>query len=288
MHRLLNWLQWRWSRYRFMAATSWTYGSFAGPANPRFRDAVRTKPQVSPYSRLAPLYFAYSQDFCPRYDGLLVAIAKRYAFPIRHVLDVACGAGTLTARLARQFESVVGFDINSSMLQCAGRNCAQHCNVRLLQADFHSFQLEERFDAAVCASDSLNYVSQPEDLAVVLRQVAFHLRPGGFFLFDVLDGQMMKYAAQFDLHYRHDDTRFAMCTEYDESTNREVTSVVFADGIEDHVRVGLEAEHVQSAARSTGFAIADKFCDLHGFRSFYILQQCSGDLSVHKASSASS
>jgi SAM-dependent methyltransferase len=279
MHRMINWLNWRWSRYRFIAATGWTRGGgFSGPANPRFREAVRSKPQLSPYTRLAPLYFEYSRDFCPRYDRLLAAIAKSYAFPIRDVLDVACGAGTLTARLAQRFESVTGFDISREMLDCAARNCAEHANVRLLQEDFHSFRLAERFDAAVCASDSLNYVSRPEDLEAVFRQAAFHLRPGGFFLFDVLDGQTMKHSAQFDFHYRNDDTRFAMCTEYEESSNREITSVVFVDGVEDHVRIGLEAAHVESVALNTGFTIADTFCDLHGFRRFYVLRRRSDPL----------
>jgi SAM-dependent methyltransferase len=273
MARVFDWIGWRWARFELRAEASRFPRGLTGFANRRFREATRTKPQCAPYERLAELYVRYSQDLCPRYDDYLQGISRWYAFPIRDVLDLACGAGTLTARLASRFKTVLGLDVNDSMLQCAQQVCAEYANVRLVKADFHAFALAERFDAVLCASDSLNYVARPEDLEIVFRQVAAHLRPGGFFLFDVLDRHTMRHSAQFDIHYQENGTRFAMYSEYDEILGRDITRVVFADCVEEHVRVPLEQQHIQSAAVSSGLDILDRFRDFNGFRSFYVLRQ---------------
>jgi hypothetical protein len=64
-----------------------------------------------------------------------------------------------------------------------------------------------------------------------------------------------------------------MYSEYDEILGRDITRVVFADCVEEHVRVPLEQQHIQSAAVSSGLDILDRFRDFNGFRSFYVLRQ---------------
>jgi hypothetical protein len=119
----------------------------------------------------------------------------------------------------------------------------------------------------------LNYVGQPEDLTLVFQRVAVHLRSRGLFLFDVLDERAMRLAAKHDFHHTKNGACFVMCTDYDERLVRETTRVVFADGVEEHVRVPLERHHIESAAQGSGFTMLEAFRAVDGFRSFYVLRR---------------
>src|SRR5205085_2307385 len=141
-------------------------------------------PNINNYGRLASLWDDYAGWFVPEYDFFLASAGAYYGHPIQSVLDLACGTGLLTRRLAREAERVVGLDASESMLSVAGSSTPGH-NVRYVRGDFRDLHLDETFDAVVCGSDSLNYVQTPEELASVFRCVYRHLRPGGLFVFDV-------------------------------------------------------------------------------------------------------
>lgn len=271
----LQWLRWRWERESFIRSASRDSDDARSEhhsPDPERRDLIKTLPTIAPYCRLAEYYFSFSQRFCPHYDQLLRSLARRHRHGIRNVLDVACGAGTLTIRLARSFESVFGFDISEEMVTQARRACADERRTRIALADFRDFRFAERFDAATCACDSLNYIERIEELAVVFARVTDHLRPGGFFTFDVLNAEAMRFSTTLDLERRDRSTRFAMCTEYDQWNRKETTYVAFRDGVEKHYRIPIEEYDVCEAATKEGLVVSDVFSDLHGFRTYYVLR----------------
>lgn len=275
MSNFFRWLRWRSERAAFIASVSRGWQSTRSElvvAEQWRRDAIKQLPAVPPYSRLAEHYHSFSQSFCPHYEDLLRGLQCRFRFEIRDVLDVACGAGTLTTRLAKQFGSVFAFDISADMLAQARRACAQQSNAKFALADFRQFDFVERFDAATCACDSLNYIERPDELLAVLARVRRHLRPGGFFVFDVLDSAAMKVSAAYDLQQREERDRFAMCTEYDDWSRKETTYVAFADMAEAHRRIPIEIDDVYDASKNTGFVVLDRLSDSHGFGNYYVLR----------------
>ena len=56
---------------------------------------------------------------------------------------------------------------------------------RLLRQDMTSFRIDRRFDAIVCAFDSINHLHRFADWRKTFRSVAAHLNGGGVFVFDV-------------------------------------------------------------------------------------------------------
>jgi demethylmenaquinone methyltransferase/2-methoxy-6-polyprenyl-1,4-benzoquinol methylase len=91
-------------------------------------------------------------------------------------LDLACGTGLLTGRLARRLgeSAVVGLDINRSML---GRAHVQHPRARLVRANSVRLPFADASFDLVTAGYLFKYVSLPA-LAAEVRRV---LRPGGRF-----------------------------------------------------------------------------------------------------------
>ena len=101
------------------------------------------------------------------------------------VLDLGCGTGTMTEILAGYGYDMIGADNSEDMLELAmeKRIRSGHDILYLLQ-DMREFELYGTVRAVVSVCDSLNYITDPEDLENVFRLVNNYLDPGGIFLFD--------------------------------------------------------------------------------------------------------
>lgn len=101
------------------------------------------------------------------------------------VLDLGCGTGTMTEILAGYGYDMIGADNSEDMLELAmeKRRQSGHDILYLLQ-DMREFELYGTVRAVVSVCDSLNYITDPEDLENVFRLVNNYLDPGGIFLFD--------------------------------------------------------------------------------------------------------
>ena len=101
------------------------------------------------------------------------------------VLDLGCGTGTMTEILAGYGYDMIGVDNSEDMLELAmeKRIASGHDILYLLQ-DMREFELYGTVRAVVSVCDSVNYITEPEELAEVFRLVNNYLDPGGLFLFD--------------------------------------------------------------------------------------------------------
>lgn len=97
------------------------------------------------------------------------------------ILDLGCGTGELTERIAQAGTNVVGLDASPEMVALA-RQQFPALDFRL--ADATTFDFPERFDA-VFSNAALHWVP---DATAVARRICQHLRPGGRFVAE-LGGQ---------------------------------------------------------------------------------------------------
>jgi SAM-dependent methyltransferase len=118
-----------------------------------------------------------------RVASLSAAIA-RCAHAEARVLDLGCGTGELACALAAAGFRVAGCDISPKMLSHAPRDHGRGAEWVQLEPDWQRLPFASvTFDVVVAAS-LLEYVSEP---AVVLRECARVLRPGGVMLYTVPD-----------------------------------------------------------------------------------------------------
>ena len=89
------------------------------------------------------------------------------------VLDLGCGDGALTAKLAALGVDVVGIDQSPSMVAAA-----RELGLKAIQADMHGFELDQRFDAVF--SNAVMHWTR--DIYAVVAAVKRHLKPGGRFV----------------------------------------------------------------------------------------------------------
>lgn len=102
------------------------------------------------------------------------------------VLELGCGTGTMTELLAEAGYDMIGVDNSEEMLAGAMEKRARcgHDILYLLQ-DMQEFELYGTVRAVVSVCDSLNYMTEEEELAQVFSLVNNYLDPGGIFIFDM-------------------------------------------------------------------------------------------------------
>lgn len=109
---------------------------------------------------------------------------RKLKHPVRSVVELGCGTGSLACLLARRGYSVTAVDLSPDMLTVAEQKC-RGLDVTLLCQDMSRLSLAGPADAVVCCLDSVNYVTRPAALRRTFQRVYKALAPGGLFLFDV-------------------------------------------------------------------------------------------------------
>src|SRR5699024_3210462 len=101
------------------------------------------------------------------------------------VLELGCGTGTMTGLLARRGYDMIGVDNSEEMLaEAMEKKVEDGLDILYLLQDMQEFELYGTVRAVVSVCDSVNYVTEKEELEQVFRLVNNYLDPGGIFVFD--------------------------------------------------------------------------------------------------------
>lgn len=102
-----------------------------------------------------------------------------------NVLDLACGHGRISNRLAAKGALVTGLDATPLFLEIARRDAAdRQLPVEYVHGDMREIPWRERFDAVVSWFTAYGYFDDEQNRRV-LRDVHSALRPGGRFLVEL-------------------------------------------------------------------------------------------------------
>ncbi len=118
------------------------------------------------------------------------------------VLEAACGTGNITRLLADKNFKITAFDLSQDMLMRAYEKLGRNPRVKLLNMDMTKFKIDDRFDAAVCCCDGVNYINKNE-IKDFFNNVYNHLNKNSGFIFDL--STQYKYETMFNDTYVYDD-----------------------------------------------------------------------------------
>ena len=165
------------------------------------------------------------------------------------VLDLACGTGGLAIELSRRGYDMIGADLSIEMLEEAQEKSAREgLHIPWIHQDMRELELFGTVDAAVCTCDSLNYITDPEDLKRVFRAVGAYLESGGTFVFDI--NTLYKYEqvlAENTYADTYDDAAFIWQNYYDPETRENEYQVTFFVEEEQDRYLRYEEIHIQKA-----------------------------------------
>ncbi len=107
---------------------------------------------------------------------------SQYGSGGKNVLDLACGTGTLCALLSAKGYDVTGIDLSADMLTVAKNKCPDS---KFICADISDFDISEKFDFCTCTLDSINHLSDINEVKKCFHSVYNCLKKDGLFVFDV-------------------------------------------------------------------------------------------------------
>lgn len=117
---------------------------------------------------------------------VLSSLLTRYGKSRGLLLDLACGTGSVSVRLAQKGYEVIGVDLSPEMLsEAQNKAYSAGQNILFLCQDMTALDLYGTVDAAVCTLDGLCHLPDEESVFAALQKVSLFMNPGGVFLFDV-------------------------------------------------------------------------------------------------------
>ena len=117
---------------------------------------------------------------------VLSSLLTRYGKSRGLLLDLACGTGSVSVRLAEKGYEVIGVDLSPEMLsEAQNKAYSAGQNILFLCQDMTKLDLYGTVDAAVCTLDGLCHLPDEESVFAALQKVSLFMNPGGVFLFDV-------------------------------------------------------------------------------------------------------
>jgi SAM-dependent methyltransferase len=124
---------------------------------------------------------------------LLETIFQRFGQgSIHNILDLGCGTGNHTLRLAQRGYTVTGVDRSHEMLvearQKAASSQAAGLDVTFLEGDLRTFRTAQSFDAVLMMFAVLGYQVENADVLAALQTARQALKPGGLIVLDAWYG----------------------------------------------------------------------------------------------------
>ena len=170
-----------------------------------------------------------------------VRVAKPLLGDARSVLDVPCGDGRMTIRLAAAGYDAIGIDVIGEEVEharAAARAAGQ--TARFAVGDLKALPDVGRVDAVLSWGNSFGYLSPP-DTARSLANLHGALRPGGRLVLESLTiaESLLVRGVQAAAEYEYDGIRMTTANRYRVEESRIESDVVFeaADGTVERTRL---------------------------------------------------
>lgn len=113
-------------------------------------------------------------------------IWNKYDFNPNIIAELGCGTGNITIGLAKEGYDMIGIDISEDMLTSAKeKTYKENLNILYLLQDMREFELYGTVECIISLFDSINYITEEEDLLKVFKLVNNYLAPKGIFIFDI-------------------------------------------------------------------------------------------------------
>lgn len=171
---------------------------------------------MSEYNRLAWFYNKYWTTFAPE---LFCDLLDNFFLPdLRdraEILDLCCGTGQVSAKLAEDGFSVTGVDISDGMLSIARSNAP---TAEFIKADAVNLNLDRKFDLVISFFDSMNHILEADELKQCFASVRKMLKSGASFIFDLNDEQTFENLYENSFSAVEDDNICILKAVYERKT----------------------------------------------------------------------
>lgn len=215
------------------------------------------------------------------------------------VCELGCGTGKMTRRLRDMGYDMIGIDISQDMLQIAmeqetilkkaetqnadiNKAESKHTKsdkkknyeILYLNQDMREFELYGTVAAVVSVCDSMNYITEKEDLLQTFKLVRNYLDPGGVFIFDMnTPYYYRKKLGEQTICENRDEGSFIWENYYDPDTKINEFDMTIYIRRNSEVQNASKSSKDKKTARKTNNAVYyERFEETHFQRAYSIVE----------------
>ena len=144
------------------------------------------KTSVPAYSALAQIYdHVMSHVDYTDWANYLVEIIEKHNCRVDNILELSCGTGTLSLKMANKGFHVLGCDKSLAMVQMARNKTKRKKNPQFICSEMSFLPVKTGWDGILSLYDSMNYMLNKSDWIKCFNDAYSVLNTGGIFVFDV-------------------------------------------------------------------------------------------------------
>ncbi len=201
------------------------------------------------YANLALVYDEF-MDNVPyeEWAQYLHGLFEEYQITEGLMCELGCGTGSMTELMADYGYDMIGIDNSEEMLEIAQEKKydSGHEGILYLLQDMREFELYGTVSGIYSVCDSVNYITDKEDLLQVFRWVNNYLDPKGVFIFDFnTEHKYRDVIGQQTIAENRDDCSFIWENFYDNDTKINTYELTLFLEVEDGLFERQEEVHYQ-------------------------------------------
>ena len=192
------------------------------------------------------------------YDNMvsrIIEICNEHNIEFKDYLDVACGTGNVTVRLAKHFKDIYAVDLSEDMLREAFNKLKENrIKGKIICQDMTEMQLNR------------NYITNEDDLEKYFSSVKEHLKDDGIFIFDVNSYYKLSEILGNNIYtYSEEDVFYTWENVFeDDMVSMFLTFFVKQGELyerfeEEHFERAYKEEELESALSNCGLKVINKF-----------------------------
>lgn len=136
------------------------------------------------YTSFAQVYDMFMDNIpYDKWCKYVIEILKKNSVDNGLVLELGCGTGSVTRRIAQAGYDMIGIDNSEDMLSIAREQKSE--DILYLLQDMTEFELYGTVNAVISICDCMNYILKEEDLLKIFKLVNNYLEKDGVFIFDM-------------------------------------------------------------------------------------------------------
>lgn len=204
------------------------------------------------------------------YDSMcsrIIEICKEQKINFNNYLDIACGTGNVTLRLAKNFKEAFAVDLSEDMLREAFEKLKKEkVKCKILCQDMSELTLNRKFDLITSVLDSSNYIIEEDKFINYLRSVKNHLDDNGVFIFDINSYYKLSSILGNNIYtYSEEDVFYTWENVFeDEILSMYLTFFVKRGELyerfeEEHLERAYTEEFIEENLKKVGFKLIGKF-----------------------------
>ena len=222
------------------------------------------------YNQFASVYDRMGADHHSlRMCDYTLELFKRFHIEGRQGLEICCGTGSALKYFADRGYAMTGIDQSPQMLAEARKKAGK--SARLVRATLPKLKVVDpasgkpyRADFAISFYDSLNYLLSAKDLQTAFTQIGRHIKPGGWFIFDMNTPQGLKTVWGNNVWGGAlDDLAWIFRHSYDNANILATVRLTFFERRgrnwrrfdETHTERGYTLPHLRKMLKSSGFSV---------------------------------